>query len=229
MTGTLVNAAAIAVGAAFGATLRKNIPERFNNTIIQGLALAVVVIGLQMAIGSKNILIVILSLVAGGFTGELLKIEERLNSFGLWVESKLGNGRGEFSRGFVTASLVYCVGAMAVVGSIQDGLQGDPSTLYVKALLDGVSSIFFASTMGFGVAFSFIPVFLYQGSITMLAQYVQAFLTPAVVTEMTATGGILICGIGIKILGIKEIRVGNLLPAIIFAVFLALAFNKLGF
>lgn len=229
MTGTLVNAAAIAVGGAIGATLRKNIPERFNNTIIQGLALAVVVIGLQMAIGSKNILIVILSLVMGGFTGELLNIEERLNSFGLWVESKLGNGQGDFSRGFVTASLVYCVGAMAVVGSIQDGLQGNPSTLYVKALLDGVSAIFFASTMGFGVAFSLIPVFLYQGSITLLAQYIQVFLTPAVVTEMTATGGILICGIGIKILGIKDIRVGNLLPSIIFAVFIALVFNKFGF
>lgn len=229
MTGTLVNVAAIVLGAAVGTLMKKGIPERFNTTIIQGLALSVAVIGIQMAISTKNILIVILSLVIGGLIGELLSIEERLNAIGEWMESRVGNGHGDFARGFVTASLVYCVGAMAIVGSIQDGLQSNPSTLYVKALLDGVSAVFFASTMGLGVAFSALPVLLYQGSITILAQYIQGFLTQPVITEMTATGGILIMGIGIKILGIKEIKVGNLLPSVVFAVIIAQLFGRFGF
>lgn len=229
MVGTIVNVGAIIVGATAGVVLRKGIPERFNQTIIQGIALTVMIIGIQMAVSSKNILVVVLSIVVGGLTGEILKIEERLDSFGLWIEERLGDGQGDFARGFVTASLVYCVGAMAIVGSIQDGLQGNPATLFVKALLDGVSAVFFASTMGLGVAFSAIPVLLYQGSITLLAQYVQAVLTQPVIIEMTATGGILILGIGIKILGIKEIRVGNLLPSIFYAVAISIIFQKVGF
>lgn len=229
MTGTVVNVVAILTGATIGAVLKKGIPERFNHTIVQGLSLAIMIIGIQMAVQTKNALIVVLSLVIGGLTGELLQIEKRLDSLGLWVEGKIGNSQGDFARGFVTASLVYCIGAMAVVGSIQDGLQGNSSTLFVKSLLDGVTGIFFASTMGFGVAFSAVPVFLYQGSITLLAQYVQGFLTQPIIDEMAATGGVLILGIGIKILGLKDVKVGNLLPAIIYAVFISIIFKKFGF
>lgn len=229
MTGTIVNVAAILIGATVGVVLKKGIPERFNHTIIQGLAMSIMIIGIQMAIQTKNALVVVLSLVIGGFTGELLQIEKRLDSLGALIEKKIGNSQGDFAKGFVTASLVYCIGAMAVVGSIQDGLRGDSSTLFVKSLLDGVTAIFFASTMGFGVAFSAVPVFLYQGSITLLAQYVQGFLTQPVINEMAATGGVLILGIGIKILGLKEVKVGNLLPAIIYAVFISMIFKKFGF
>lgn len=221
MTGTVVNAISIAVGAGIGSLLKKGIPENYKRTVIQGLALAVVVIGLQMAFKSKNILIVISSLVLGGLTGEYFKIEDRLASFGNRMESIFGNLGGSFTKAFVTASLVYCVGAMAIVGSIQDGISGNPDTLYVKSLLDGVTSIVFSSTLGIGVAFSAIPVFIYQGSITLLAKYLQGVLTQPVITELIATGGILIMGIGIKLLEIKDIRVGNLLPAVGYALLLA--------
>lgn len=226
MTGTFVNITAIVTGAVMGVTLKKAIPERVGHTIVQGLALSTMVIGLQMALTTKYVLIDVSSLVLGGFTGELLRLEDRLNSIGNWLEKRIGPGQGDFARGFVTTSLVYCVGAMAIVGSIQDGLMGKPATLFVKSLLDGVTAIFFASTMGIGVAFSAIPVFVYQGVITLLAQYVQGILTPPVITEMTATGGVLIFGIGIKILEIKEIKVGNLLPAIGYVMIITMIFQR---
>lgn len=226
MFGTIVNSLAILMGASLGFFLKRGIPERFKNTIMQGLALAVVVIGLQMALETKNVLIVVLSLVFGALTGEFCRIEDRLDKLGAWMESKVGHSQGDFAKAFVTASLVYCVGAMAIVGSIQDGISGDASTLYVKSLLDGVSSVVFASTMGLGVAFSAIPVLLYQGTISLLAQFIQGFLTAPVIAEMTATGGILIMGIGIKMLDLKDIKVGNLLPSIFYAVLLALVFPK---
>lgn len=226
MTGTIVNGAVIILGAILGVVLKRGIPDRFKHTIMQGLSLAIIVIGLQMALETKNVLIVVLSLVLGAITGEMFKIEDRLENLGVWMESKVGNSQGEFAKAFVTASLVYCVGAMAIVGSIQDGIKGDPSTLYVKSLLDGVTAVVFASTMGIGVAFAALPVWLYQGAISVLAQFVQNFLTASVIAEMTATGGVLIMGIGLKILDIKDIKVGNLLPSIIYAVILALLFSK---
>lgn len=226
MIGTIVNGFVVIIGAIIGVALKRGIPDRFKNTIMQGLSLAIIVIGLQMALQTKNILIVVLSLVLGAITGEVFKIEDRLEALGAWMESKVGNSKGEFAKAFVTASLVYCVGAMAIVGAIQDGLKGDPSTLFVKSLLDGVSAVVFASTMGIGVAFAAVPVWIYQGSIAVLAQFVQGFLTAPVIAEMTATGGVLIMGIGLKILDIKDVKVGNLLPSIIYAVILALVLPK---
>lgn len=221
MTGTLINAAAIIVGASVGFILKKGIPERFKITVIQGLSLAVIVIGLQMALKTNNILIMIFSLVLGGLTGELLNIEGRLEAFGSKIETLLGNQGGSFTKAFVTPSLVYCVGAMAIVGSIQEGISGDPGILFLKSVLDGVSAIIFASTLGLGVAFSALPVLIYQGSISLLAQYLQNVLTPPVITEMTTTGGVLIMAIGLRILEIKDIKVGNLLPAIGYSLLLA--------
>jgi len=221
LTGTLINAAAIIVGASIGFLLKKGIPERFKITVIQGLSLAVIVIGLQMALKTNNILIMIFSLVLGGLTGELLNIEGRLEAFGSKIETLLGNQGGSFTKAFVTPSLVYCVGAMAIVGSIQEGISGDPGILLLKSVLDGVSAIIFASTLGLGVAFSALPVLIYQGSISLLAQYLQDVLTPSVITEMTTTGGVLIMAIGLRILEIKDIKVGNLLPAIGYSLLLA--------
>ncbi|MDD4334019.1 MAG: DUF554 domain-containing protein [Desulfotomaculaceae bacterium] len=221
MTGTIVNASAIVLGALVGLLFRKGMPERMRNTIMQGLGLAILLIGLQMSLQSQEILVVVISMVLGGLTGELLNIEGWLDRLGRWVDIKVGGATGEAGKAFVTTSLIYCVGAMAIMGSLEAGLNNNHQILFTKAALDGVSAALFASTMGLGVAFSALPVFVYQGSITLLAASLKGLLSPAAVLEMSATGGLLIVGIGINILGIKEIKVGNLLPAVFYALPLA--------
>ncbi len=225
MKGTIVNAAAVLVGSGMGLALKKGIPEKYQNTIMQGMALAVGVIGLQMAFKTENMLVVILGLAIGAVIGEAVNIDNYLNKLGELLSLKLGSqgsgGQSSIGRGFVTASLVYCIGAMSVVGSIQDGLTGDTSTLYAKSLLDGITAIVFASSMGIGVMFSSISVLLYQGLITMLAGFFSAALSDNVIKEMTATGGILIVGVSILMLELKKIRLANLLPAIPVAAIIA--------
>ncbi|MGV8148139.1 MAG: DUF554 domain-containing protein [Alkaliphilus sp.] len=213
MLGTIVNAIAIIVGGLLGVLLKKGIPPNYKNTIMQGIALSVFVIGMAGALKSNNILLVIFSLSIGSIVGEKLKIENKLEQAGNWLESKLSSKYGNVAKGFVTASLVYCVGAMAIVGSLESGMTGEHSTLFAKSLLDGISSILFASTLGIGVVFSSIAVFIYQGTITLFASLIGGLLTEAVILEMSAVGGILIMGISINILEIKKISVGNMLPA----------------
>lgn len=227
MLGTVVNFAAIVLGAAFGFLLKKGIPERVKCTVMQGIGLAVLLVGVQMALQTRQILVVILSLVLGGLTGEFLNIEGGLSRLGKWLELKVGGGNGEVGRAFVTTSLIYCVGAMAIMGSIEDGLNGNPQILFAKSALDGISAVVFTSTMGIGVAFSSIPVLIYQGAITLLASLLKDILSPAAVAEMSATGGLLIVGIGLNVLNIKEIKVGNLLPAIFYAVPIAILLPKI--
>lgn len=214
MKGTIVNAVAVLTGSLAGVILRQGIPERYQQTVMQGLGLAVGIIGLEMALKTQNILIVIISLILGALCGEAIDIDRWLERFGAWLTKKLGSKYGDVGQGFVTASLVYCVGAMAVVGAIQDGLTGDASTLYAKSMLDGVSSVVFASTMGIGVALSSVSIMLYQGAITLLATVFSSVLSEAVIREMTAVGGVLIVGISMLMLQIKKIKVANLLPAI---------------
>ena len=218
MKGTLVNAVAVILGSGVGLALKQGIPPKYQNTLIHGMSLAVGVIGLQMAIKTQNVLIVILGIAVGAVIGEALNIDGGLNKIGEWLSEKLSGsdeaGKSNIGRGFVTASLVYCIGAMAVVGSIQDGLTGDTSILYAKSLLDGIISVVFTSSMGIGVAFSSVSVLVYQGLITLLAGFLSAVLSEQVVTELTATGGILIVGVSILMLEIKNIKLANLLPAI---------------
>ncbi|MTI80682.1 MAG: DUF554 domain-containing protein [Firmicutes bacterium] len=220
MLGTIVNVAAITAGVCVGTIFKKGISTKAQDTIMQGLGLVVVLIGLKIAWQTQNEIILILSLALGGMLGEYLAIEDKLENIGRWLESKVGANHGAVAKAFVTTSLIYCVGAMAIMGAIEDGLTGQPKTLFAKSAIDGISSIIFTTTMGIGVIFSVIPVFIYQGSITLLAEYVKVFLTSGMITEMNATGGLLIIGIGINILGIKKIKVGNMLPAVIFAVLL---------
>lgn len=229
MLGIIANVIAIITGALLGNVLKTGIPENFKTTIMQGLSMAVIIIGLTMALQTGSIMILTLSMVLGGIAGELLKIEARLNAFGSKIEQRFGSKDNSFTKAFVSASLIFCVGAMAIMGSLESGLTGNHTTLYIKSLLDGVASIIFASSMGIGVAFSAIPVFLYQGSITMLASLLKAFFTDTVIREMTAAGGLLIMGIGINILtaGRFHIKVGNLLPAIFVAVILVLMAGKI--
>ncbi|MFZ5753603.1 MAG: DUF554 domain-containing protein [Bacillota bacterium] len=220
MTGTIVNAAAIIAGAIVGLFLRTGIQERYKDIIMQGLGLSVLLIGMKMAFKTNNELLVILSLVIGAIIGEWLDIDRFLEALGQRLQAMIGSREGEFVRGFVSASLIYCVGAMAIMGPIESGLTGQHKVLYVKSALDGISAIIFSSTMGLGVAFSALPVFVYQGSITLLAGAVKALLTEAIIAELTATGGILIVAIGLNVLGIKQIKVANLLPAVLVVVIL---------
>ncbi|SFG90304.1 hypothetical protein SAMN05660649_03106 [Desulfotomaculum arcticum] len=221
MTGTIVNAVAIITGAVIGISLKRGISNSIKNTVMQGIGLAVLLVGAQMSLQGSHLLVIIISLALGGICGEVFKIEYRLEQLGIWLENKVGGNGGDVARAFVTTSLIYCVGAMAVVGAIEDGIQSNPDTLFAKSMLDGVSAIFFASTMGIGVLFSSVPVFIYQGTITLLASTVKTILNPYVINQLTATGGLLIIGIAFNILEIKKIKIGNLLPAILFVIPLA--------
>lgn len=222
MKGTIVNAAAILLGSGLGILLKRDIPDKYQKTIVQGIGLSVGLIGLQMAFKTQNILIVIISMVIGAVIGEAINIDKWLGKMGDLLTARLGSQYGNAGQGFVTASLVFCVGAMAVVGAIQDGLSGNTSTLYAKAMLDGIFSVVLASGMGIGVAFSSIAVLIYQGSVTLLASTFGNVLPEAAILEMTAVGGILIVGISIMMLDIKQIKVANLLPSIPVAAVLAL-------
>jgi len=203
-----------------GTLLGRKVPQAMGETIIRGIALTVVVIGLSMALKGTNPVVTILALVVGTVIGELLGVEHRLQQFGNFCERKLARENGTFAKGFVSASLVYCVGAMAIMGALEAGVSGNWSILAVKAMLDGISAIVFAATMGIGVAFSALPVLLYQGTITLFAVWLSAFLNETMIREMSAVGGVLIFAIGINLMEItgKNIRVGNMLPAIPVAV-----------
>ncbi|SES87531.1 hypothetical protein SAMN05660297_00809 [Natronincola peptidivorans] len=214
MLGTIVNALAIIIGGMLGLLLRKGIPDNYKSTVMQGLGLSVLVIGLMGAFKSENILLLIFSIVLGGIIGEKIRISDRLDNLGLWIEGKTGKGEGSVAKGFVTASLIYCIGAMAIVGALESGLTGNHQTLYAKSLLDGISSIIFASTLGIGVVFSAAAVFIYQGIITITAGALRYLLVEDVIREMSAIGGLLIVGISFNILEIKRIPVANMLPAV---------------
>jgi uncharacterized membrane protein YqgA involved in biofilm formation len=226
MLGTIVNGLAIIVGSLIGLGLHRGIAEHYQQTILQGVALAVILIGWKSALAADNLLVVILSMVAGGILGEWLAIEKRLEWLGQWLEARVAARTGSTSslaRGFVTASLVFCVGSMAIVGSLESGLSGNHQTLFAKSILDGVISVVFASAMGLGVLFSSVAVFFYQGLITLAAGWLKPLLAAATVAQMTSVGGLLIVAIGLNLLGMVKIRVGNLLPAI----FLPLAYHLL--
>lgn len=223
-----MNSLAILAGGLVGMLFGKALPEKMKNTVIHGIGLAVLLIGMNMALQSKNTLVVISSLVLGGILGEWIDIELRLQKIGYWLEkflTKSGKG-GNFTKAFVSTTLIYSVGAMAIMGSLESGLKGVHDILFAKAMLDGVSAIVFASSMGIGVLASAIPVFLYQGGITLSATLLQGLLSDPVIAEMSATGGLLIVGIGINILEIKEIKVGNLLPGIFMTIPLTFLFAK---
>lgn len=211
LLGSIVNAAAIIVCGVLGSLLKKGVPKRYGDLVIAFLGLFTVMLGVKFAMQTEHPLVVIFSMVIGAAIGEWIDIEKRMDNFGNKVQDRLKGFKGNFSQGFVNASLLFCVGSMAIMGSLQSGLLNNHETLYTKAVMDGVISVVFASTMGIGVAASAFPVFVYQGAITLLAAFLQPYLSPEVVVEMTAVGGILLMGVGSNILEIKKIRVGNLI------------------
>lgn len=222
--GTVVNVAAIAGGSLLGLLVGRGIKEKYQETVIYGLALCVIVLGIQMALQGQHILLTIISLVVGSILGEALGIEEKLEQVGTLLAEKFQKSRKKgdagtdaFVEGFLNASLLYCVGAMAIVGSIQDGLSGDPTTLYTKALIDGLSGIIYASNFGVGVLFSALSVGVYQGILTALAGFLGPWMSQLVVQEVAACGGLMILGIGLNMTKLLKIRVGNMLPGLLVA------------
>ena len=224
LKGTIVNILAVAAGCMIGRLAGKLLSERMRNTMMAGLGMAVLLIGLQLALKSQQLMIVIGSIIFGGLLGEVMNIEGRLEMFGQRLQQRFSSA-GKIAEGFVTASLLYCVGAMAIMGALQDGLGGEPTILYAKAALDGVASIALTSTLGIGVLFSIMPLLLYQGAITLAAGLATVVLTEPVVVEMNAVGGLLIIAIAFDIMGIKRLPVGNLLPAVFVAIGLLWAFG----
>ncbi|MDH3357623.1 MAG: DUF554 domain-containing protein [Desulfobacteraceae bacterium] len=214
MLGTIVNTLAIIAGSLLGIVFRGGIPNKYQVTIMQAISLAVILIGLKMAFKTDAVLLVIFSLVIGSIFGEFIKIEDRLENLGKRLEIKFAKAGNGIAKGFVVASLVYCVGSMAIVGSMESGLTGNHQTLFAKSALDGLSSIIFASTFGIGVLFSSISVFVYQGILTLTSTLMKPFLIPPVIDQMSGVGGLLIMAIGFNLLEIQKIKVGNMLPAI---------------
>jgi uncharacterized membrane protein YqgA involved in biofilm formation len=219
--GTVVNTLAIIAGSLIGLLLKGGIPEKVSQTVMHAIGLAVVLIGLKTALQTDDLMIVIVSLAVGSLLGELLKVEDRLENLGAAIGRRLSGDGSGIARGFVNASLLYCVGAMAIVGAMESGLNGNHQILYAKSILDGIGSILFASTLGIGVLFSAAAVFVYQGLLTVSAAGLKPFLVPEVVSQMSAVGGLLILAIGIGLLEIRKLKIGNMLPAI----FLPLVFQ----
>ncbi|HIC89401.1 MAG TPA: DUF554 domain-containing protein [Anaerolineae bacterium] len=237
MTGTFLNIATVVIGSLIGSALGNRLPDRMRETVMDGLGLMTLAVGLNMAIGTHNILIPLFSVLLGGVLGEWWHIETHLEAAGRWLERRFGDTLGNtdersVTRAFVTASLVFCVGPLSVLGPIQDGLTGDYSLLAIKSLLDGFASLAFAASLGPGVILSVVTIFLYQGGLSLGAGVLATALgsvtreTPWVI-EMTATGGVLILGISLILLDLKRIRVANLLPAIVIAPAIVIILERL--
>lgn len=215
MTGTIINALAIFVAGLIGLMIGKGIPENMSRTIQDGLGLLVMIIGIEYAFKAESLAIVGISLAIGAIIGELRRWEAKLDKVGYLLQAKFGKGEdNQFVKGFVSASLLFCVGAMAVIGALEDGLTGNYQILLIKSILDGIFSLIFAASMGVGVLFSAIPVFIYQGSISLASTFIKPILTDPMLNNITALGGVLIAGLGLNIIGITKIKVANLLPGI---------------
>ncbi len=212
--GSLVNAAAIIGGSLIGVMLHSRFPERIRQIVFQGLGLSTIVIGMQMALKVQDILILIFSILIGGIIGELLRLDTLFERLAGRLKSIVGSKDTGFIDGLITASLIFCIGAMAIIGSFEEGIKGDTTIIYTKSILDGFASIALASTYGMGVLFSFIPVLLYQGALTIFANSFQEWFSPLLIEQLTATGGVLIIGISMILLEIKQINLSNLLPSL---------------
>ena len=224
MLATIINAVVVILGSLLGLALGGRLQQSHTRTIVNGLGMCTLVIGISSALETANILSVIICLVLGTVIGQLLKLEARMESLGDWLKARInrrGSSASRFTEGFVTASLLYCVGSMAIMGSLSAGISGDFSVLLSKSVVDGVMSVPLAATMGVGVMFAAGPILVYQGLITLLATWVEPFLSAAVVAEMTAVGGIMIIGTGLNMMGLPKdrIAVGNMLPAIVLPIF----------
>lgn len=223
MLGTIVNTIAVIIGAGIGMFLKKGIPEKLSDTMMKGLGLCTLFLGISGSLEGENSLILIISIVVGALIGEGIDLDAKLNQMGNWLENKFKSkdgGKISIAEGFVSASLLFCVGAMTIVGSLQSGLQGNHEMLFNKSMLDFVAAIIFASSMGVGVMLSAAFVLVYQGAITLLAQWVAPVLSDVVIAEMNCVGSVIIIGIALNLLGITKLKVMNYVPAIFIPIIL---------
>ncbi len=232
MTGTIINIIAVLLGGGLGTLLGDRLPQRMRETVMHGIGLVTLVVGIHLTLQTQNILIVMGSVLVGALLGEWWQISAGLERASEWLRQRVAQRLSDrslahFTEGFVTASLVFCVGPMTIVGAIQDGLTGDFSLLAIKSVLDGFAALAFASTLGIGVLFSILTLLVYQGGITMLAGFAEMVLTAPMIAEMSATGGVLILAIGLLLLDLKRIRVANLLPALLIAPLIVAALQAL--
>jgi len=233
MLGTIVNTIAVIIGAFIGLGLKKGLPEKMADTLMKGLGLCTLFLGISGSLSGENSMVLIISIVIGTLIGEGVDLEDKVNKLGLWVEKKFGakedtKKKTSIAEGFVTASLLFCVGAMTIVGSLQSGLQGNHEMLFNKSMLDFVAAIIFASSLGIGVAFAAAFVFVYQGVITLMAQWIAPFLNDTVIGEMTCVGSVIIIGLALNMLNITKLRVMNYVPAIFVPIILVPVMAMLG-
>jgi uncharacterized membrane protein YqgA involved in biofilm formation len=232
MTGTLINVVTVLIGGTLGLLFGERLPDRIKQTVVAGMGLFTLVVGISMFLETNQAIVVLLSLLFGGLLGEWWKIEDRLERLGVILEERFSGGdvaqANRFVKGFLTASLLFIIGPMAILGSIQDGVEGRITLLAIKSVLDGFAAMAFAASFGIGVLFSVLVVFVYQGGITLLAAQAAAVLTEAMMAELTATGGVILVGLAVSsLLEIKPIRVGNFLPALVIAPALSPLFERL--
>ncbi|MEG0291199.1 MAG: DUF554 domain-containing protein [Anaerovoracaceae bacterium] len=216
MFGVIVNASAIVIGSLVGVLLKKGIPSAWNDQIMKALGLSVLYIGITGTLGGRNAMVIIISMVIGTVIGLALSLDDRINQFGEFLESKVNKGesKSSFSEAFVTSTVLFCVGAFAIIASLKAGLEGDYQMLYTKAILDGIPAMLLASTLGIGVIFSALMVFIYQGAFVILAQYIAPYLGEAVTAEIGCIGSLIIIGMALNVMKISNLKIMNLAPAI---------------
>ncbi len=228
LIGTVVNVLAIIVGSSLGLFLNNRLPDRFIKTFFQVIGLFTIFLGISMALESTHMLHMVMALITGAMVGEALRIQEAIERMGETLRTKFKIGNERFTEGLVTSFLLYCIGSLTIVGALEAGLTGDHKLIYIKSLMDGVSSIALASGLGLGVMFSVIPLLIFQGGITLLASMFGDFIPQIIITEISAVGGILLVGMGISILDIKKINVMNMLPALVTIIILLWLFPEIG-
>lgn len=232
MVGTLVNTGAVIAGSAIGLLIHSRLPQKMVNIVFQGLGLFTCAIGISMSLRSNNMLLMVVSIVIGSLIGQGLDIDKYLRRFSDYLQKKSNKktsleqeATSRFSEGFITATMLFCIGSMSILGAIEDGTGQTPTLLYTKSIMDGISSIALASSFGIAIMFSSIPLFLYQGGLTLFAGFIMRYMSDQMVADMTGVGGILLIGLGINILKIKEINVTNMLPSLIIIVILSWFFG----
>ena len=222
--GTVFNSLAVLIGSLMGLVIGKFIPERMQGTIFNCMGLFTLYVGINMTLNTKHSIAVLLSLVLGTITGELLGIEKKLNNLGDMLKAKFHAESSSFTQGFVNASLLFCVGSMAVIGAFEDGLRHNPEILMTKGIMDGIISIVFAGTLGIGALFSIIPMFIYQGTLTLIAVWAEHLITADMYANISGLGGLMILGIGLNMLKLTKLNLGDMLPGLIYVIFLTLLF-----
>ena len=222
--GTIFNSLAVLIGSSIGLAIGKFIPEKMQGTIFNCMGLFTLYVGINMTLETKHSIAVLLSLVLGTITGELLGIEKKLNSLGDTLKAKFHAENSGFTQGFVNASLLFCVGSMAVIGSFEDGLRHNPEILMTKGTMDGIVSIIFAGSFGIGSLFSIFPMFIYQGALTLIAVWAEPFITADMYANISGLGGLMIMGIGLNMLKLTKLNLGDMLPALLYVIFFTMLF-----